>query len=52
MKLRQYIYPRFADRRLEHKFILDNNEKAARQARWQYSSTRPLIFMCGMAMGW
>jgi len=36
MKLRHYIYPRFADRRLEHKFILDNNEKAARQARWGF----------------
>lgn len=34
---RDYIYPRFAERRLEHRFILDNNEKAARQARWGFA---------------
>ncbi|HMY10261.1 MAG TPA: adenylate/guanylate cyclase domain-containing protein [Turneriella sp.] len=34
---RNYIYPRFSDRRLEHRFILDNNEKAARQARWGFA---------------
>ncbi len=37
MKLWQYIYPRFADRQLERRFIFDNNEKAARQARWGFA---------------
>ncbi|MFO1525730.1 MAG: adenylate/guanylate cyclase domain-containing protein [Turneriella sp.] len=36
MNLWQYIYPRFPDRKQEHRFILDNNEKAARQARWGF----------------
>lgn len=35
--LRDYIYPRFDDRDLERRFILDNNEKAARQARWGFA---------------
>jgi class 3 adenylate cyclase len=34
---RDYIYPRFAERALEHRFIRDNNEKAARQARWGFA---------------
>lgn len=35
--LGQYLYPRFPERRLEHRFILDNNAKAARQARWGFA---------------
>lgn len=37
MKLFSVVYPRFADRSLERRFILDNNEKAARQARWGFA---------------
>lgn len=36
MTLGRYLYPRFEERALEHRFIHDNNEKAARQARWGF----------------
>ncbi|MFO1472748.1 MAG: adenylate/guanylate cyclase domain-containing protein [Turneriella sp.] len=31
-----FLYPRFDERALEHRFIHDNNEKAARQAGWGF----------------
>ena len=31
-----YLYPRFSERHLEHRFILENNQKAAAQARWGF----------------
>jgi adenylate cyclase len=31
-----YVYPRFTEKRLEHRFILENNTKAAQQARWGF----------------
>jgi adenylate cyclase len=31
-----YVYPRFTERELEHRFILGNNAKAAQQARWGF----------------
>lgn len=36
MKFSGYIYPRFEDRATEHRFIHENNAKAARQARWGF----------------
>jgi len=36
MNLGRILYPRFEERALEHRFILDNNEKAARQAGWGF----------------
>lgn len=36
VRLWNYIYPRFPERELEHRFIRDNNEKAARQSRWGF----------------
>jgi hypothetical protein len=37
VKFRNYLYPSFAERALERRFIHDNNEKAARQARWGFA---------------
>ena len=37
MKYRNYLYPSFDQRLLERRFIHDNNEKAARQARWGFA---------------
>jgi adenylate cyclase len=36
VNLWSYIYPRFPERALEHRFILENNQKAAQQARWGF----------------
>lgn len=32
----RFIYPRFEERTREHRFILENNQKAAQQARWGF----------------
>lgn len=35
-RLWQLLYPRFNDRELERRYVLENNAKAARQARWGF----------------
>jgi len=44
MKIWQYIYPRFENRVEEHRFIHENNDMAAAQARWGF-----IFGACGYA---